>query len=123
MKKSDLLSIVLVLIGLNSFAAWPWQNPMPRADNLSSVYFTDACTAYMVGENGTIFKTDNAGLTWIAVMKMETPVASPINLTHIKTDYTLVDDGTIYQTSEKKPTWYSWLKNLEMKIALFIYLF
>ena len=111
------------MIGLNSFAGWTSQVPLQQVNIIGAVYFTDTSTGYVVGENGTIFKTDNAGVTWTAIMKMETPVVSPISGSHVNMDFTLVADRTFLQTTDAKPTWYSWLKKLEMKIALFIYLF
>jgi len=123
MKKTYLLSVALVLIGLNSFANWSRQVPLPQGDILGAVYFTDANTGYLLDENGIILKTDNAGVTWTAIMKMDTPVLSPTSRSLVNTDYSLLTDRTFLQTSDDKPIWFSWLKKLEMKIALFIYLF
>lgn len=58
-----------------------------------------------------------------AVMKMETPMVSPINHININMYHVLVDDTTIFKNCDNKPTRYGWLKKLEMKIALFIFLF
>jgi len=123
MKKTHLLSVALLLIGLNSFANWTRQVPLQQGDILGAVYFTDANNGYVLDENGVILKTENAGVTWTAIMKMYTPVVSPISRSPVNMDYTLLADRTFSQTSDDKPTWYSWLKKLEMKIALFIYLF
>jgi sensor histidine kinase YesM len=38
MKKTLLLSIALVLTGLNSFAQWEWQNPLPQENKFKCVY-------------------------------------------------------------------------------------
>lgn len=45
-----------------AFAQWPWQNPLPTGNDLSSVYFIDASTGYSVGRFGTIIKTIDGGL-------------------------------------------------------------
>ena len=123
MKKTFLLSAAFMLIGLNLFADWSRQEPMQQSDVIGAVYFTDANTGYILDENRIIYKTDDAGITWTAIMKMDTQVVSPISGTHVNMDYTLLTNRTFLETSNDKPSWYNWLKKLEMKIALFIYLF
>ncbi|MBK6641861.1 MAG: hypothetical protein IPG39_11840 [Bacteroidetes bacterium] len=46
-------------------AQW-YQQISGTEDDLTSVYFTDYYTGYVVGYNGTILKTTDAGFTWNA---------------------------------------------------------
>jgi photosystem II stability/assembly factor-like uncharacterized protein len=63
MKKTQLLAIAPVLIGLNLFAQWEVLTS-GVTESLNSVYFSDLGTGYAVGDNGTILNTTDGGATW-----------------------------------------------------------
>ena len=62
--KKNVLFLFLMISAMFGFAQGILQNPKPTNNNLSSVYFIDATTGYMVGELGTIVKTTDGGITW-----------------------------------------------------------
>ena len=66
MKK--LIIIILVLVASQNIFAqsgWQWQNPYPTGSNLEKSFFIDENTGYVVGWDGLIIKTTNAGMNWI----------------------------------------------------------
>jgi photosystem II stability/assembly factor-like uncharacterized protein len=63
MKKTLLPLIVLVLIGVSSFAQWEVLTS-GVTESLNSVYFIDPNNGYAVGNQGTIVKTNDGGTTW-----------------------------------------------------------
>ena len=64
MKKTLLLSTVLLLSGLSSFAQWvPQMSGI--SDFVTSVFFVNADTGYVSAFGGTILKTTNAGKDWV----------------------------------------------------------
>lgn len=50
--------------GLPSGECLTWQNPLPQGNTLFDVHFVDAQTGWVVGDAGTILKTDNGGEMW-----------------------------------------------------------
>jgi photosystem II stability/assembly factor-like uncharacterized protein len=46
--------------------SWFWQIPQPQGNELSSVCFSDATTAWAVGGAGTLLKSVDGGQTWVA---------------------------------------------------------
>lgn len=57
--------ILFVFCQLSGFAqGWQWQNPYPTGQELNDVHFGDECTGWLVGQNGTIFKTLSGGNQW-----------------------------------------------------------
>src|SRR5215217_7378309 len=43
---------------------WFWQNPLPQGNDLRGASFIDASTATLVGVDGTIVRTTDAGSSW-----------------------------------------------------------
>jgi len=75
---------------------------------LRSVYFVDANTGYTVGVNGTIFKTTNAGDTWVSPNSVTIPnVLLCVHFTDANTGYISAGlmGGTIYKTTDGGVSW------------------
>lgn len=123
MKKSILLSIVLVMFGLNLFAEWAKQEHLQQGDILGSLYFTDANTGYAIAKNGIIFKTTDAGSTWTPASKMETPRLSSLYFTNVSIGGANGANATIFKTTYYEKTWRSWLQEFLISINLFVFLF
>lgn len=87
MKKILLLSFALVLIELNSFAQWEFQNPLPTGSSLNSVFFTDANTGYAVGDFGIIIKTLDGGINWTPLSSGTTIPLYSVYFTDVNTGY------------------------------------
>ena len=56
--------ISLVLLTCQIQAQWSNQNIVPEGNNLWSTFFIDDNTGWIVGSNGFIKKTSNAGIDW-----------------------------------------------------------
>lgn len=72
---------------------------------LSSVYFTDVNTGYVVGDYGTILKTSNGGASWI---KQVSPIAGTLEsvyFTDANTGYIVGRGALILKTSNGGATW------------------
>ncbi len=52
MKKIVFVFAFLLTISFQVNAQWFWQNPLPQGNNLNSVEFVDANTAWAVGDAG-----------------------------------------------------------------------
>jgi photosystem II stability/assembly factor-like uncharacterized protein len=47
-------------------SGWLWSNPTPQGETLNDVAFDEA-RGYAVGQNGTVLRSDDGGLTWSAL--------------------------------------------------------
>ena len=65
MKKTSFLFLSLFII-VDLHAQWFWQNPLPQGQTLKDEHVFDENTAIAVGEAGTIIKTTDKGISWIA---------------------------------------------------------
>jgi photosystem II stability/assembly factor-like uncharacterized protein len=59
--------VILIAIFALNIANAQWVQQKPGTTNgFHSVYFTDSLTGYVVGNAGTILKTENGDTTWTA---------------------------------------------------------
>jgi photosystem II stability/assembly factor-like uncharacterized protein len=72
--------------------------------DLSSIYFTDANTGYTVGQRGTILKTINGGVDWIAQTNGVSVYLTSVYFTNANTGYA-VGNNTILKTIDGGITW------------------
>ncbi|MEI6898489.1 MAG: YCF48-related protein, partial [Bacteroidota bacterium] len=59
-----LLVLLNILLTLNGFSQWQWQNPLPQGHSLCNIRFVTHETGFAVGECGTVIKTQDGGITW-----------------------------------------------------------
>ena len=57
------ISLLVFILSITISAQWEWKNPLPQANNLKKIFFTDSSTGWMVGDKGTFVKTIN-GSEW-----------------------------------------------------------
>src|SRR5215471_18871486 len=63
----SILFFALAALGTRaSFAqsGWFWQNPLPQGNGLFAAAAPDSSTVVVVGNLGTILRTDDGGATW-----------------------------------------------------------
>jgi len=70
---------------------------------LSSVYFTDENTGYVVGGSGIILKTTDGGLNWITLSSGTTNWLSSVYFQDASTGYAV--GGNILKTTDAGSTW------------------
>ena len=78
------------------------QIPAPDNQNLQSVYFTNPHTAYIVGWNGGILKSENAGDTWVSQNSVSMSGNLDVIFTDENTGY--IVGGSINQSLIQKTT-------------------
>ncbi len=88
MKKLTLLSILLILF-IPILVQWEIQDHFPAGTYLNDVYFVNDNVGWVVGYNGSIFKTSDAGLTWVD------QTVSKANLTFFDVFFVDKDNGWI----------------------------
>ena len=65
MKKLLLYILIFIFSSFNTYPQWTNQNPVPDGNDLWSTFFVDDNTGWIVGSDGFIKKTTNAGHEWI----------------------------------------------------------
>ncbi len=68
--------IILFILIISNFAfaedcGWKWVNPLPQGNDLNTVDFLNNDIVFITGENGTLLKSTDAGITW-SIIKTET---------------------------------------------------
>ncbi|NVN93867.1 MAG: T9SS type A sorting domain-containing protein [Bacteroidetes bacterium] len=107
MKKLYFLLIVL-FIGINASgqSCNGWNSVTNEITNsLKSVYFISADTGYTVGEDGTILKTINGGINWIAQNSGITNNLKSVYFANNSTGYVVGDNGIILKTIDGGNNW------------------
>ncbi len=64
MKKFFFFLLILSNIAFAEECAWRWVNPLPQGNGLYDIKFINNDVAFIVGNNATLLKTTDAGLTW-----------------------------------------------------------
>lgn len=121
MKKIFLFPIIILALGLNSFAQWTLQNPVLPGIRLNSVFFSDAISGYAVGDSGTIIKTIDGGTTWNNQDSGTDKKLCSVFFTDLNTGYIVGDNGLILNTYNGGTTWNSTFEgNLPLYSVFFI---
>lgn len=97
--------ILLSLISVFAFSQWTLLNPLPTANPLLSVFFTDALTGYAVGYLGTILKTIDGSTTWTALSSGTTKDLYSVCFTDANTGYAVGYYGTMLKTVDGGMIW------------------
>jgi photosystem II stability/assembly factor-like uncharacterized protein len=104
MKKLYFIVIALLTASV-AVAQWTQEYPYLQNNTLTSIYFTDANTGYIVGSQGAILKTTDAGINWTGLMSGTTDDLNSICFTEVNTGYTVGGSGTILKTSDGGIIW------------------
>ncbi|MBI3897470.1 MAG: hypothetical protein HY308_04135 [Gammaproteobacteria bacterium] len=86
---------------------WCVQNPLPTADDLTSIVAIDELIAWSVGNNGTILKTKDGGATWVPQYPKTSSKLNSISFykQDPKIAWTVGNAGTILKTIDGGATW------------------
>jgi photosystem II stability/assembly factor-like uncharacterized protein len=86
---------------------WCMQNPLPTAADLNHVVAIDRVTFWMVGNNGTILKTTDAGASWVVQSSRTT--SNLLAIAVLRTDPNIAwivgENGTILKTQDGGIKW------------------
>jgi len=106
MKKPILIftiSINFLLITINLFAQWQWQNPLPQGNDINKIHFTDEDHGWVVGVQGLKMHTNDGGDTW-HVDNVETYSDLTVHFLNSNIGWIFGQD-TILKTSDGGSTW------------------
>lgn len=90
---------------LDGGATWiPLNVPVTNDERLDALFFTDANTGYVSGQQGKIYKTTNAGTSWNMVFD-STAEIQDIFFIDANTGFAVGSKGTILKTTDAGNTW------------------
>lgn len=119
--KLSLLSAILFLTFNSAIAQnLSWQNPLPQGNNLSSVYFPNATTGYIVGDAGTILKTTDAGTSWTTQISGTFNGLTSVCFIGVDTGYAIGGSSTILKTTDGGNTWVLQAGGLPLLTSVFL---
>jgi len=116
MKTKHLFFILFLIIDFKSFAQSGWTIQQSKTkEGLYSVFFSNTENGYAVGNRGTILKTNNGGVQWIADTVQDngnfTSLFSIKNMTYVvgrgflTTPKTHLGGGLIFKTKDMMANW------------------
>src|SRR5450759_3462037 len=107
MKKIFTLLVLLFIVNILAAQTWKWSNPLPTGNITNDIHFIDASTGYIIGEEGTILKTIDGGLTWTSLNSGSSAALYGICFLDLNNGYVVGAGGTILKTTDGGDTWTS----------------
>ncbi len=105
MKRLSILLAVFMLPVTTIYPQWTNQNPVPDGNTLWSIFFIDDNTGWMVGSNGFIKKTTNAGLDWVQQMSGISATLKAVEFTDEYNGWIVGESGLILKTTNGGEFW------------------
>ncbi|MBS4034505.1 MAG: T9SS type A sorting domain-containing protein [Ignavibacterium sp.] len=88
-------------------AQWFNQNPVPDGNHLYSTFFIDSNTGWIIGSDGFIKKTTNAGLDWVQQNGGSNNTLRSIQFVDQNTGWICGDNGLVIKTTDGGNNWFS----------------
>ena len=73
--------------------------------DLEAIYFTDKKNGWIVGSQGSMFKTENGGITWLKLSSETTVKLNAVQFVDIKTGWVVGENRTILKTTNGGKRW------------------
>lgn len=103
--RCTLMLLMNVLVFSMQAQVWIPIPSLPTTEPLKTIKFIDLNTGWAAGENGTILKTTNGGMTWTAQTSGITNTIRSIFFLDTNNGWACGDEGTIIATSDGGSTW------------------
>jgi photosystem II stability/assembly factor-like uncharacterized protein len=97
--------ITYILFSKISYSQWTNQNPVPNGDDLWSTFFIDDNTGWIVGSDGFIKKTTNAGIDWIMQNSGTNLTLKSVQFANQNTGWICGERGLIIKTTDGGLSW------------------
>ena len=100
-----LLLLVFILLPIQIYPQWYWQNPLPQGNTLNGVKFISSTVGWAVGEFGTILYTTDGGTTWTTQTSGTTDDLMDVSFIDANNGWIVGWYGTILNTTDGGTTW------------------
>lgn len=88
-----------------SESGWCWEQPRPTGTPRADVYFLDAKMGWTVGPNGEIFKTTDAGMSWVRQASGLRSTLTSIRFLDAQNGWAIGESGAFLRTVDGGTTW------------------
>jgi len=108
--KTFLILLALSLFSSAVYAQWVLHTPPPTDKMLFSVYFPEPETGYVSGREGVLFKTEDSGTNWTALVSGTSMDITSIHFINASTGLVACaspDGGRILKTTDGGVSWIS----------------
>ena len=105
MKNALLIFLAFILFSKLGFSQWTNQNPVPDGNDLWSTFLIDDNTGWIVGSDGFIKKTTNAGIDWIRQNSGTNLTLKSVQFIDEKTGWICGEEGLILKTTDGGLNW------------------
>jgi len=103
-KRLLLFTLLLLFPRFNAYPQWTNQNPVPDGNDLWSTFFIDD-TGWIVGSEGFIKKTTNAGIDWFKQTSGTTILLKAVKFADEKIGWVVGESGLIMKTTNGGTDW------------------
>lgn len=86
-------------------SGWCWQRPLPTGNERRDYFFLDAAIGWMVGGNGEIFKTVDAGKTWQRQVSGVDTTLTQVRFADANRGWIVGDFGALLRTVDGGASW------------------
>jgi photosystem II stability/assembly factor-like uncharacterized protein len=112
-RKMRTLKIYLLVFILSTTisAQWEWKNPLPQANILKKIFFTDSSSGWMVGDKGTFLKTVNDSVWEVKYYDSVRANLTSVTFRNSNLGWAVsavvgvVEDGRVFKTSDGGQNW------------------
>ncbi|MFZ1517970.1 MAG: YCF48-related protein [Ignavibacteriaceae bacterium] len=116
LSKKIIIIFALVILSSSAYSQWTNQNPVPDGNHLRSVFFIDDSTGWMVGSDGFISKTTNAGVDWSLQNSGTSVCLKSIKFIDSGFGFIVGDGGTVLRTVNGGQTWESLITEINLDL-------
>lgn len=104
MIKLLLLTLILLFTVFQTNAQLSWQNPNLSGERLNGIQFVSPSIGWVVGDVGTLLKTEDGGVTWVRIDLGICEHISEIHFLNVTEGWVLAE-GKVYHTTNEGSSW------------------
>ncbi len=104
MRKLSLFTAI-ILTTSTLIAQWEWQNPYPQSNSLNDVFFINTRLGWAVGDEGTIIKTEDGGITFDIILQPNEEDLNTATFIDSLVGFIAGDNGVILKTVNGGNDW------------------
>jgi len=105
LNKKIIIILALIFLSSSAYSQWTNQNPVPDGNHLRSVFFINDSTGWMVGSDGFIAKTTNAGVDWIRKISGVIADLRSVKFANSTLGFAVGNNGTVLRSTNAGEFW------------------
>ena len=110
--KAKIIIVLVIFFLISSYTrlfagGWTLLQNSPTTNDLHSVFFLDDDTGWIAGDNSTIYKTTNSGVSWVQQTSPEASNFQCIIFVSAETGWACGTGGTVIKTTNGGANWFS----------------